>query len=152
MPWRDARGRDAGLAVGRHRFRGWMHPHSPLRVVWTRPDHEEHEQRGSGASAGVVGCNSASLPRAIEAESARVLVRDAEQPASVIQQGRAVRIVARAGRAEDSPLRTSRISAHARKFAFAHRSNAEGCAGAVATRRSARHARNVFARDRRGSA
>lgn len=41
---------------------------------------------------------------------------------------------------------------HARKSAFANWSHAEGRAGAVAARRSARHARNVFARDRRGPA
>ena len=41
---------------------------------------------------------------------------------------------------------------HARKFAFAHRSHAQGRAGAVAARRPARHARDVFACDRRGPA
>lgn len=41
---------------------------------------------------------------------------------------------ARAGRAEDSSLRASRIPAHARKFALAYRSHAEGCARAVAPR------------------
>jgi hypothetical protein len=39
----------------------------------------------SGASAAVFGRNSASISGAMDAESARILVRDAEQPASVIQ-------------------------------------------------------------------
>jgi integrase len=51
-----------------------------------------------------------------------------------LQQGRAVRFVARAGRAEDSSLRASCIPAHARKFALAHGSHAESCAGTVAAR------------------
>ena len=75
----------------------------------------------------------------------------AEQPASVIEQGCSVRLIPRAGRAEISTLRTSCVPAHARKFALAHRSHAESCAGAVAARRSARHAWNVLARDRRRS-
>lgn len=91
-------------------------------------------QRGSGASAGVFGCNSASISGAMEAESARIFVRDAEQSAPLLQQGRAVRFVARAGRAEDSSLRASCIPAHARKFALAHGSHAESCAGTVAAR------------------
>lgn len=140
-------GWDKGVR-GRLRMLERLQSHPSLSVVRKHSDHEEQEQRCAGALAGVFGCNSASLPGAMEAESARILVCDAEQAASVIQQGRAVRIVARAGRAEDSPLRTPRISAHARKSAFAHGSHAEGCAGAVAARRSARHARNVFTRDR----
>jgi hypothetical protein len=131
---RDACGRDAGLAVGRHRLRGCVHPHSSLGVVRKRSDHEGQEQRGSGASAGVFGCNSASISGAMEAESARIFVRDAEQSAPLLQQGRAVRFVARVGRAEDSSLRASCIPAHARKFALAHGSHAESCAGTVAAR------------------
>jgi hypothetical protein len=85
-------------------------------VVWKHSDHEEQEQRGSGESAGVFSCHSASVPRTtLEAASARLLVCYSEQLASVIEQGCAVRIVARARHAEDSPLWTSRIPAHARK-------------------------------------
>ena len=40
----------------------------------------------------------------------------------------------RVGRAEDSSLRASCIPAHARKFALAHGSHAESCAGTVAAR------------------
>jgi integrase len=44
-----------------------------------------------------------------------------------------------------------RLPAYARKFALAYGSHTESCARAVAARRSARHARNVFACDRRRS-
>jgi len=56
----------------------------------------------------------------MEAESARLLVCDAEQAASVIQQACSVRFVARAGRAEDSPLWTSRIFRHTHPSLLLH--------------------------------
>lgn len=71
--------------MGRYRLHGHVRPHSSLGLVRKCSDHEEQEQRSSGASAAVFGCNSANISGAMDAKSARILVRDAEQPATVIQ-------------------------------------------------------------------